>query len=336
MSRPGPVARRRRPSGGGRPLARTTVRGRHRLELAPRPNRTGDSRTRGDSPEVPPRPPTRCPAGRHRRDPQSGPATRSADGGEHEVGIGREPVGRVTPPATPIARPAPASRAIRRSAGVSPTIAVRSIGTPSPAARPRSAAGSGFVGPGRRRRGRHRRGRRGRGPRASPRSVAGHRSSRRRSAVRSRAGPSNSASRSASGTARATGSGSNHASARIRRAAATLGHQRRSTAADELLDPGHRRERERPAGLDAVGDRVVADRRVDVAGDRPPRRHLQPRPELARPAAPHRLERDQRPVLVEDDEVDAVEDRVDGQRAATGCRGRRRSPSHARSRRSPS
>ena len=72
-----------------------------------------------------------------------------------------------------------------------------------------------------------------------------------------------------------------------------------------LLDPGHRRGRERPAGATRPLDRVEADRREDVERHRAPDRGVQAIAELARPAAPHRVEVDERAVLVEDDDVDA-------------------------------
>src|SRR4030095_7702471 len=51
------------------------------------------------------------------------------------------------------------------------------------------------------------------------------------------------------------------------------------------------------------------DCREHVARDGPPRGAVQPLPDREGPAAPHRVEVDQRAVLVEDDEIDAVEQR---------------------------
>jgi len=81
--------------------------------------------------------------------------------------------------------------------------------------------------------------------------------------------------------------------------------------ADELLDPAHRADRHRAARKDPVRHGVIADRHEHVAGNRTAGRELEAGPEVADPAGPHRLERDQGPVLVEDDEIDPVEDRVD-------------------------
>ena len=112
--------------------------------------------------------------------------------------------------------------------------------------------------------------------------------------------------RSASGSARATGSGTNQAASVARRAAATLGHQRRRTAATVSWMPAIVAVARGPPARHATGRRVEADRREHVPRDRPAGRRLEPRPELARPAAPHRVEVDERAVLVEDDEVDAA------------------------------
>ena len=104
-----------------------------------------------------------------------------------------------------------------------------------------------------------------------------------------------------------------------RRAAATLGHQRRRTAptsssisaivATASGAPG----RTRPP----TGSKPIVAKTSPATG-----RRVAPRgaPEVERPAAPHRVEIDQRAVLVEDDEIDPVEDRVREPRRARARR----------------
>ena len=128
-------------------------------------------------------------------------------------------------------RPAPAARAIARSAGESPTTATRGGSVCSAWHRAKTGSGSGFIGnpsspqtmaP-----------TASRTPRARSVASVGARSSVVTTAIRrpaSRNAPKR-AGRSARGLARATGSGTNHAVSVARRAAATLGHQRRSTVA---------------------------------------------------------------------------------------------------------
>ncbi len=78
---------------------------------------------------------------------------------------------------------------------------------------------------------------------------------------------------------------------------------------DELRDLGHRCNRERGTGPDATVHRVEADRREDVAGNGSPSCTVESPSQFQRPAAPHRVEVDECAVLVEDDELDAVEQR---------------------------
>jgi hypothetical protein len=82
--------------------------------------------------------------------------------------------------------------------------------------------------------------------------------------------------------------------------------------ADDLRDLAHGVDREGRAGLDPVGHRVEADRGEHVPRHRPARRELEAVAQRERPARPHRIERDERAVLVEDGEIDPVEDRVEG------------------------
>jgi hypothetical protein len=91
-----------------------------------------------------------------------------------------------------------------------------------------------------------------------------------------------------------------------RLAAAILGHHRRH-GRDQFADLAHRRDRERRPGLDATAGRIKADRGEHVPSDRPSRRAVEAPAELDCPATPHRVEVEQRAVLVEDDQVDAVE-----------------------------
>ena len=85
-------------------------------------------------------------------------------------------------------------------------------------------------------------------------------------------------------------------------------------ACDGLLDAGHGRRRERSAGRHAPGRGVEADRREDVRRHGPPDDVVQAGAQLARPAAPHRVEVDERAVLVEDDGLDTGQ--VDRRRSA--------------------
>ncbi len=74
-----------------------------------------------------------------------------------------------------------------------------------------------------------------------------------------------------------------------------------------VAQAGHRRGGQPAAGDDAPGRGVEPEHRVEGFRDGPPGRRGQGLGQGDRPAAPHRAEVDDRAVLVEDDEVDAVE-----------------------------
>ncbi len=156
---------------------------------------------------------------------------RSAIEGSRRSACGPKVSASSIPDRTPIAMPEPASRAIRRSANVSPMTAVRPGGTRAASHNPSNIRGSGLT------------------PMPSSPQAMADTSSRTPSARRlasvgdrssvvataierplSRRAPK-SRGRSASGIALATGSGMNQAVSTACRAAATLGHQRRITAA---------------------------------------------------------------------------------------------------------
>ena len=240
--------------------------------------------------------------------PRPSPAPRPRDGASSS----RDP----TPLSTPTTRPAPAARPIARSAGVSPIIAVLAGHTPVAWQSARSIAGSGFTptpssphaiaatSPARPARAERRLGRR---------PVVGRRDGDEPPSTR--AAP-NSAGRSADRHRRRD---------RIRLEPGRLDRppRRRDARApapddrgDRLPDLGHRRDRERRAGQHPPAGRVEPDRREHVAADRPPRRPSEALAQRRAPSRPHRVEVDERAVLVEDDEVDPVEERAAGTRIA--------------------
>ena len=70
----------------------------------------------------------------------------------------------------------------------------------------------------------------------------------------------------------------------------------------QVAETGHRHRRDRSAGGRPAGRRVVAQGPIERHLDRPTGRRGQAIGELGRPARPHRVEVDERAVLVEDDE----------------------------------
>ena len=214
-----------------------------------------------------------------------------------------------TPVRTPTTRPAPAVRPMAMSAGESPTTAVRAGSTPTARHTCRTGSGAGLLA-----------------MPSSAHTTASMRSPR----------PSASIVRSVGWRSSLVATAMRRPPARSRqssprRSVERVGQRRRvgrvpgaghrlvgavpgaTPGVDQhgdghVVEPGHGRRDEAAARAGHPGHRVVAEHRVQrLAHGRAGGRH-EAIGEGLRPAAPHRVEVDERAVLVEDDEVDARRD----------------------------